>query len=326
MRIGVIGPAYQDAFANNILENVRDMGHDGIELGSAYTSHGFTAIRMLSFVYGAFPDVHDRVQLRVARKALDQECDLVISVDLGLSPATVQQLQRDGAKVALWYPDALSNMGRQMMLLAPYDAIFVKEPHMVDRFTALLGLPVFYLPEACHPRLHRPLAASGSNPYLVVAGSMYPSRVRLLERLLAKGIPLKLYGDPFPRWIGPTPLRALHEGRAIFGDEKARIFRGAAGVLNNLHPGEIDGVNARLFEATGCGAAVLSEFRPVLPDLFDLGHEVLAFGDFDELMDQATRLLHETGLTARIGDAATQRAHRDHTYQRRITALLEKVL
>jgi spore maturation protein CgeB len=104
------------------------------------------------------------------------------------------------------------------------------------------------------------------------------------------------------------------------------VFRGAAGVLNNLHPGEINGVNARLSEATGCGAAVLCEYRPALPDLFDVGQEVLAFRDFDELVGQATRLLHEADLTARIGDAAARRAHRDHTYERRITALLEKVL
>ncbi|HEX3959166.1 MAG TPA: hypothetical protein VHZ03_21460, partial [Trebonia sp.] len=101
-----------------------------------------------------------------------------------------------------------------MMLLAPYDAIFVKEPHLVDRLTAMLGSPVFYLPEACHPRLHRPVAAPGTEPHLVLAGSMYPSRIRLLERLLAKGIPLQLYGGPFPRWIGPSPLRSLHAGRA----------------------------------------------------------------------------------------------------------------
>jgi glycosyltransferase involved in cell wall biosynthesis len=142
---------------------------------------------------------------------------------------------------------------------------------------------------------------------------------------MSKGIPLKLYGGPFPRWIGPTPLRGIHEGRAVFGEEKARIFRGAAGVLNNLHPGEIDGVNARLFEAAGCGAAVLTEYRPALPELFDIDREVLAFRDFDELLHKAARLFHETGLTARLGDAAARRAHQDHTYKRRITTILENV-
>jgi spore maturation protein CgeB len=92
-----------------------------------------------------------------------------------------------------------------------------------------------------------------------------------------------------------------------------------------MHPGEVAGVNDRLFQAAGCGAAVLSEFRPKLPEVFAIGDEVLAFRDFDELVDQATRLLNEPGLTARLGDAAAARAHRDHTFDARLATILEKV-
>ncbi len=211
------------------------------------------------------------------------------------------------------------------MLLAPYDAVFVKEPHLVDRLRAVLDLPLFYLPEACNPRWHRPLVAPGTEPYLVLAGNMYPSRILLLERLLACGIPLRLYGGRFPRWIGQTPLRDVHAGRCVFGEEKARVFRSAAAVLNTMHPAEVNGVNARLFEAAGCGAAVLTEFRPTLPELFAVGDEILAFHDFDELVDQATRLLREGGLSAKLGDAAATRAHNSHTYEKRLQVILEKL-
>jgi spore maturation protein CgeB len=70
---------------------------------------------------------------------------------------------------------------------------------------------------------------------------------------------------------------------------------------------------------------VLTEFRSTVPELFAVGKEVLVFHDFDDLVDQATRLLGERGLTARLGNAATQRAHRDHTYDLRVTAILEKL-
>ncbi len=133
---------------------------------------------------------------------------------------------------------------------------------------------------------------------------MYPSRVRLLDRLIAKGIPLRLYGGGFPRWIGETPARAVHTGRYVAREEKARVFRSAAGVLNTMHPSEVNGVNARLFEAAGCGAAVLTEFRPTVPELFAVGKEILVFHDFDDLVEQAIRLLSERGLTAQLGDAA----------------------
>ena len=149
-----------------------------------------------------------------------------------------------------------------MMLLAPYDALFFKEPHLVERLRANLGLPVYYLPQGCNPRWHRPFVPAGTEPHLVIAGNMYPSRVRLIDRLIAKGIPLKLYGSGFPRWLGETQAREAHTGRCVFREDKARAFRSAAGVLNTMHPAEVAGVNSRLFEAAGCGAAVLTEFRP----------------------------------------------------------------
>jgi len=211
------------------------------------------------------------------------------------------------------------------MVLAPYDALFFKEPHLVERLRANLDLPAYYLPEACNPHWHRPHVPAGTDPYLVVPGTMYPIRVRLLERMIAKGIPLKLYGVGIPRWVGETPARALQAGSYVTLDEKARIFRSAAGVLNTMHPAEIAGVNGRLFQAAGCGAAVLSEFRPMLPEVFDIGDEILAFNDFDELVHQATRLLNETGLTGRLGDAAARRAHRDHTYEKLLTTILERI-
>ena len=88
---------------------------------------------------------------------------------------------------------------------------------------------------------------------------------------------------------------------------------------------EVNGVNARLFEAAGGGATVLTDFRATVPELFAVGKEVLVFHDFDDFVEQATRLLSERGLTARLVAAAAQRAHRDNTYDLRVTAILEKL-
>jgi spore maturation protein CgeB len=329
MRIGIIGPtirqSFEDSFPANIIDALLAMGHAPVALGSTYAvGRRYSTVAAMA-IRNALPALDERAQRHIARAAFDAECEIVINVEMGLMPSVVRQLRRNGIKVAMWFPDALVNMGRQLMLLAPYDAVFFKEPHVVDRLRAVLDLPLFYLPQACNPRWHRPLVAQGTEPYLVIAGNMYPSRLLLLERLLASGVPLRLYGAGFTRWVGRTPLRDVHAGRPIVGEEKARVFRSAAAVLNTMHPGEIYGVNVRLFEAAGCGAAVLTEFRTTLPDLFSVGDEVLAFHDFDELIDQAKRLLHEDGLSAKVGDAAALRAHQSHTFEKRLPVILEKL-
>jgi spore maturation protein CgeB len=327
VRIGVIGQVAQDNFADNVVDELQHMGHSVTQLGGVHPRHRYQISNwMATTARGALPRFDEQAQRRIIRAAIDECVEIIINLDAAsLMPGIVSQLSRRGVRTAFWFPDCVANMGRHLMLLAPYDALFFKEPHVVERLRANLGLPVYYLPEACNPRWHKPVTVAGTEPYLVIAGNMYPSRVKLLERLIAKGIPLKLYGSQFPRWLSETSVRRAHTGRYISREEKARVFRSAAGVLNTLHPAEIAGVNARLFEATGCGAAVITEFRPAVPELFDVGDEVLVFHDFDELVDQSTRLLNEPGLTRAVGDAAAQRAHRDHTYHLRLSSILEKL-
>jgi spore maturation protein CgeB len=326
MRVGVIGPIAPDRFTENVSDALQRCGHTVTELGSAGSYHrNRIAKRAATLAWQAMPSLSERAQGRIVKTAVAAGCEAIINVDARLTPEAVTQLRKSGIRVALWFPDAVSSLGRQLMLLAPYDALFFKEPHLVDRLRAMLDLPVYYLPQACNPRWHRPLTEPGTEPYLVIAGGQYPSRVRLLERVIAKGIPLKIYGGHFPRWLGETTAQSVYTGRYLAREEKARVFRSAAGVLNTMHPAEITGVNVRLFEAAGSGAAVLTEFRPTVPELFDTGTEILAYHDFDELVDQATRLLNEAGLTARLGDAAARRAHRDHSYDLRVAAILEKL-
>jgi spore maturation protein CgeB len=323
-RVGVVGAVFPDAFTQHIADALQHLGHSATLLGPPRPGRGggWRTDRALSAACQLLPRLDDRAQDRIVRTARDAGCEIVISVDDRLTPGAVTRLRRAGARAAFWFPDHVANIGRQQMLLAPYDAIFFKDPWLVERLRATLDLPVYYLPEACNPHIHRPAGPAGTEPFLVIAGNMYPSRVRLLNRLMEKGIPLRLYGAGFPRWLGAAPARRAHAGRPVFAVEKARIFRSAAAVLNTMHPAE-NGANCRLFEAAGSGAAVLTEYRPVIPELFEIGEEVLAFHDFDDLVDQAARLLSEHRLTAKIGDAATLRAHREHSYDVRVASILE---
>ena len=199
MRIGVIGPIAPDRFAENIADALDRGGHIVTRLGPAGPFAGNrTANRVKTLARQALPRLDELAQRGIVRSARDAACEIIINVDSRLMPDTVTRLGRGGARVAFWFPDHVANMGRQLMLLAPYDALFFKEPHLVERVRANLDLPVYYLPQACNPRWHRPLVPAGTEPYLVTASGQNPSRVRLLERLIAKGIPLRLYGGSSP--------------------------------------------------------------------------------------------------------------------------------
>lgn len=321
LRMGVIGPQYDDSFAEQVASAACSLGARVTRLGSAVPrSTNRIRHRALSLAAGA-PSVIERWQSRLLPRC--RGLDLVVTVEATLLPRIVRRLRTVSSHVVLWFPDSVLNLGRQLPFVSDYSLVCFKEPRLVERAVALLDRPVKLLPEACDPGRHRPPEIEPQvDPSIVVAGNLYAWRASLLERLAATGIPLRLYGPSPPRWL-ETPLRLLHTGEYLSGTRKAAVFRGAAGVLNTLHPSEIDGVNARLFEATGCGAVTLTENRLMLPSLFEVGKEVIGFSTFDEMVDCCRWALEHTDAGRNIGTAAAERAHRDHTYEQRLASLMQ---
>jgi len=327
VRVGVIGPVGRDSFAENILDCLPSVGADPASLGPAVPRLSHRAGAATLAVARLASDRLDLAyQRRLVAAAERAEVSLVLSVDRTLLPATVRELRRRGIQVCLWFPDHVANLDRQRMLLGDYDALFFKDPLLARRLSDVLGLPAHYLPEACNPARHRPPTSAPELPCVVFVGNMYGARARLIWQLLDRGVEVRVYGKPITRWLRDPRLAGCHAGRYVVGEEKAAVFRGARAVINALHPAEMQSVNCRLFEATACGGTVLCERRETLPQLFDEDREILAFSTFDELLALIKQCADDPVAARAVGDAASLRSHREHTYQHRLAALLERVL
>jgi spore maturation protein CgeB len=325
--VGVVGPASLDDFADNVIDCLPDLGVYPVALGPAAPA---VRVQGLAAVTGVAMSASDRpgryFQRRIVERAERENLDLVLSVDGRLLPATVRALRRRGIRVCLWFPDAVVNLGRQHMLMGDYDALFFKDPLLSRRLADVLGLPTWYLPEACNPARHRPPTTVRQEPYVVFVGNTYGVKVRLIHRLLDTGTQVRMFGSPIPRWLRDPRLTACHTGRYVRGAEKAAVFRGALAVINGLHPGEMESVNCRLFEATACGGTVVCERRGPLADLFTEDREILGFTEFDELVAHLKACAADRSAAQALGDAASLRSHRDHTYQQRLAVLLGVML
>jgi spore maturation protein CgeB len=327
IRIGIIGPVGPDTFADNIAHCLPNIGVEAVPLGPSTPRPrnkflGFAT----QLAERQTAETLEWFQRPLIGRVRHSDCDVIINVEHSLMPETVSKIKRSGRRIALWYPDHVANIGRMSMIASDYDAMFIKDPLLVKRLAQVCGLPAIYMPEACNPEWHRPIGQAGQEPFIVFIGTLRPTRMRLLNRLNEVGIPLKLYGVNFPRWSNPGRLAGLFTDSFLTREAKSRVFRESRGVLNDLHPGEMNSVNARLFEATGAGAAVLCEHRDILGDLFRVNEEVLAFSTFEELVDECYLLLNDSSITRTIGDAASARAHSEHTYERRLTTILEHLL
>src|ERR1022692_9645 len=125
VRVGVVGPLAPDYFADNVGDALHRIGHMVTQLGPARVRPGGRLSGSLAqLAMQSLPRLDERAQRHIIKAALDADCQVVINLDAELMPGPVMQLKRAGTRVAFWSPDHVANVGRQLMLLAPYDALF----------------------------------------------------------------------------------------------------------------------------------------------------------------------------------------------------------
>ncbi|HEV2380398.1 MAG TPA: glycosyltransferase [Terriglobia bacterium] len=330
MRILISGHIYPDSFARNIAAAAKDMGHTVLTVDPRPIRRrlGYAGTILLDYLAKAIPPVETPGHRALVRSAERFEPDLVLIAHGTLDPMVVRQLRKvTTARLAAWYPDSLANLGRQYLLASDLDAWFFKDPYMVDMFRARLGLNAFYLPEACNPRWHRRVELSDSDRRhygcdLTSACNMYYYRARILE--MFANYNLKIWGSGFPFWLR-SPLRAHYTNHYVAESEKSKAFNAAKIVVNTMYLAEVEGVNCRLFEAAGCGAFQIADWKPALPELFEPEREIVTFRSREELREKVDYYLARPEERQVIADRAYARAHREHTYENRLQRMFENL-
>jgi spore maturation protein CgeB len=328
MRILVSGQFYPDSFARCVATTAEMMGHTIYgHVDKPFDSNRRGAwMAFCGAADRAFPSLEQRRERELCQIARKFQPDLILILSEGPTPDVIHQLKCEtDARLAIWFPDHLANLGRQYMLAAEYDAWFFKEPYLVSVLQQKLGMNAHYLPEACHSRWHRRIKPSREDleKYgcdLTTASNMYYFRARTLE--IFENYDLKIWGANFPRWLS-SPLRRRYPGVYVAEEQKSRAFNSAKIVLNTMHFAEIDGVNCRLFEAAGCGAFQIIDWKPALPDLFEPERELVTFRTRRELKDKVDFYLAHPEERQEIADRAYARAHREHTYEARLAKMFE---
>ena len=256
-------------------------------------------------------------------RAVDEFVPALILVVLGnqLSPKTVQLLRtRTDAPIVCWCQDQLTTLGRQFLLGAHYDLVFVKDRYMQDLFSRMIRSTSFlYLPEACNPRVHHPVALNEQeraryNCEVMIAGTLYYYRQEILSQLTK--FDLKIWGG-VPDWL-LKKLSAFHTGRQALAAEKCCAVAGARINLNTLHLAEVNGLNCRAFELAGCGGFQLITSVPVLAEHFVPDREIVCFSTIDELIEKVSYYLAHPDQARDIARRGMERAIRDHTYEHRL--------
>lgn len=96
----------------------------------------------------------------------------------------------------------------------------------------------------------------------------------------------------------------------------------------NMH-GEVAGdyaANIRLFEITGVGSCMVTDWKKNLNEIFEIDKEAVAFTNGDECIEKIKWLLDHPKERKEIGRAGQKRVLKDHTFKIRASQLNEIIL
>jgi hypothetical protein len=150
---------------------------------------------------------------------------------------------------------------------------------------------------------------------------MHTSRTALLERLAAADVPLKIWGMVPAKGLAGSPLNDCYMGPA-WGLQMYEVLARSRIVIN--HHGNVPPYanNLRLFESTGSGAMLLTDDKPNLKDLFEIGSEIVAYRDADDCLAKVRHYLAHEDERSQIARAGQARTLAEHTFQNRMSELI----
>jgi spore maturation protein CgeB len=152
----------------------------------------------------------------------------------------------------------------------------------------------------------------------------HASRLHWLEYLCQR-VPGQVWAPSTNGLPDDSPVHRCHRG-TVWGIEMYEIFYKSLMTLNHHIDvaGEYAG-NARLFEATGVGTLLVTDWKKNLHEMFEPGKEVVAYRSAEECTEMVQYYLEHDKEREAIARAGQQRTLRHHTFYDRMQEFADTV-
>jgi hypothetical protein len=149
----------------------------------------------------------------------------------------------------------------------------------------------------------------------------HQQRIALLEAVAGR-YDLKLWGNRPQALPASSPLHRCFQGE-VWGADMYQVLRRSRITLNShIDLAGREAGNMRLFEATGVGAFLLTDFKENLDTLFAPDREVAVWRSIEDCLDVIGRTIGDDNGRAAIARAGQARTMAQHTYRHRATEIL----
>lgn len=213
----------------------------------------------------------------------------------------------------------------------PYDLILTSLPHYAERF-GKLGIKSEYMKLAFEFSILKRFSKN-DNKYNVTHiggyGPIHDERNEILEKAARKA-KIDFWGYGIDNLRKNSPILKTYHSESwgldmynILNNSKITLTKHITAVAGDYAN------NMRLYEATGCGTLLIVDKKDNLGEIFEIGKEVVAYENTEDLIDKIKYYLSHEEERKKIAKAGQERTLRDHTYEVRtkeLVSILEKYL
>ena len=245
-------------------------------------------------------------------------------------PETIKTLSKQlNVRTVLWLGrDAVYERTPNVVESFPYyDFVFTIDPPAVKKYKQHGARNVYYLPLGCYPPTHRPLELTDEDKEQYAApvsfvGQLFDDRPEFLCQLLDQKVNFWTHWWSNGLQEKYPELKPFYRGQAR-GLGMIKVLNGASIVLNvHRATNSYEGTNMRTFEAAGCAAFQLTEYKKEIGTMFKIGEEIEVYYDMDDLKKKIAYYLERPDERAEMALRAQQRVYAEHTYHDRFREML----
>lgn len=178
---------------------------------------------------------------------------------------------------------------------------------------------------------------------------IHNNRIDMFGKLYSKNIPCEFYGNIYGSFLPHTPKQLVkwilqknkpskdrittekllrkNIKQSVFGLDYYRVLANYSICVNQHAAIACTGSgNMRMFEATGMGACLLTDYREENVDLFVPDEEIVVYKNYDELIEKAEYLINNPAAASDIAKRGQQRTLNTHSYKQKAEKMNEYIL
>ncbi|PIR01011.1 MAG: hypothetical protein COV66_04080 [Nitrospinae bacterium CG11_big_fil_rev_8_21_14_0_20_45_15] len=343
LRILVVNPIYGGSLptAHYCAEALDHLGHHVASVHCEDFADGFHAIKNITSDK-ANRQVLDSLFINllgqaILAKTVEFQPDLILVLaQAPVNSQTIQSLKKMDIPLAFWFVEDFRTLTYWKDVAPLYDHFFtIQRGEFFEELEKINTPDYYYLPQACHPQVHRPLSEADNEadrdlePYradLSFMGAAYFNRQQSFPQLV--DYDFKIWGT---EWNLNTDIgkRVQNENKRLSSEEIVKIYN--SGTINlNLHSSTChselnpkgDFVNPRTFEISACGGFQLVDHRSELAEMLDIGDEIATFHSIAELKEKIDHYLQHPEQRKRMAERARTRVLAEHTIAHRMSEML----